>query len=340
MIIIRVMGGLGNQLQQYALYKKLESMGKEVRLDISWFQNAETQASVLAERELELNYLNGISYRAASPEEIRSVLGRLWEEKEKTAAKLKRKLMPASDPCFLESDMYHEQVFQFENKYLAGYWACEKYYADILGKLRQEISFPRENTLPGEPAPVSGADFPGDGHGKVSGQNTERSRQNADISARNAEIMRKMRETESVSVHIRRGDYLDAANRPIFGGISTKDYYEAAIAYMREQYPQAGFFFFSDDIPYVRENYREDACEIIDWNHGRNSIYDMMLMSCCKHNICANSTFSFWGARLNPNESKVMIRPSIHKNTQICIPEQMKALWSGWTLVTPQGKVL
>ena len=322
MIIIRVMGGLGNQLQQYALYKKLESMGKEVRLDISWFQNAETQASVLAERELELNYLNGISYRAASPEEIRNVLGRLWEEKEKPAAKLKRKLMPASDPCFLESDMYHEQIFQFQNKYLAGYWACEKYYADILGKLRQEIS------------------FPGDGNKNVSGQKTESSGQNADISARNAEIMRKMRETESVSVHIRRGDYLDAANRPIFGGISTKDYYEAAIAYMREQYPQAGFFFFSDDIPYVREHYREEAGEIIDWNHGKNSIYDMMLMSRCKHNICANSTFSFWGARLNPNESKVMIRPSIHKNTQICIPEQMKALWSGWTLVTPQGKVL
>ena len=61
MIIIRVMGGLGNQLQQYALYKKLESMGKEVRLDISWFRNADVQEAVLAERELELNFLNGIS---------------------------------------------------------------------------------------------------------------------------------------------------------------------------------------------------------------------------------------------------------------------------------------
>ena len=71
MIIIRVMGGLGNQLQQYALYKKLESMGKEVRLDISWFRNADVQEAVLAERELELNFLNGISYRAAAPDEIR-----------------------------------------------------------------------------------------------------------------------------------------------------------------------------------------------------------------------------------------------------------------------------
>lgn len=312
MIIIRVMGGLGNQLQQYALYKKLESMGKEVRLDISWFRNANVQEAVLAERELELNFLNGISYRAAEPDEIRSVLGRLWEEKEKTAAKLKRKLLPASDPCFLESDMYHEQIFQFENKYMVGYWACEKYYADILEKLRREISFPGENTLSGS----------------------------TDIARRNAEMIQKMQETESVSVHIRRGDYLDAANRPIFGGISTKDYYRAAIAYLKERYPGAKFFFFSDDIPYVREHYQEDACEMIDWNHGRDSIYDMMLMSRCRHHICANSTFSFWGARFNPYESKIMIRPSIHKNTQICIPEQMKVLWAGWTLITPQGKVL
>lgn len=309
MVIIRVMGGLGNQLQQYALYKKLESMGKEVRLDVSWFQDAGVQESVLAERELELDHLNGISYRAAAPEEIRSVLGRLWEEKEKASLKFKRKLMPASNPCFMENDMYHEQIFGFTDKYLVGYWACEKYYADILEMLRREISFPGEKNL-------------------------------SDIFKRNREIVEKMQETESVSVHIRRGDYLDAANRPIFGGISTNDYYRAAIAFLKEKYPQAAFFFFSDDIPYVREHYREEASEIIDWNHGKNSIYDMMLMSHCKHNICANSTFSFWGARLNPHTSKVMIRPSIHKNTQICIPEQMKELWAGWTLITPQGSVL
>lgn len=320
MIIIRVMGGLGNQLQQYALYKKLESMGKDVRLDVSWFQDAGVQESVLAERELELDHLNGISYRAAAPEEIRSVLGRLWEEKEKASSKLKRKLMPASNPCFMENDMYHEQIFGFTDKYLVGYWACEKYYADILEMLRREIRFPDISDKDGGGTPMAAGD-PG-------------------ISARNQEMIRMMQETESVSVHIRRGDYLDAANRPIFGGISTSDYYRAAIAFLKEKYPQAAFFFFSDDIPYVREHYREEASEIIDWNHGKNSIYDMMLMSHCKHNICANSTFSFWGARLNPHASKVMIRPSIHKNTQICIPEQMKELWAGWTLITPQGSVL
>lgn len=308
MIIIRVMGGLGNQMQQYALYKKLENMGKEVRLDISWFRNADVQKSVLAERELELNYLEGISYRTAAPEEIRSVLGRLWEEKEKAASKLKRKLFSASNPCFMENDMYHEQVFAFTDKYLVGYWACEKYYADILDGLRRELRFP------------------------VCAE--------AEIRHRNEEMIEKMASAESVSVHIRRGDYLDAANEAMFGGICTEVYYEAAMAWIRERYPKARFFFFSDDIPYVREYYAGEDCEIIDWNTGPNSFYDMMLMSRCRHNICANSTFSFWGARLNAGEGKCMIRPSIHKNTQVCIPEQMKQLWAGWTLITPQGAVV
>ena len=73
---------------------------------------------------------------------------------------------------------------------------------------------------------------------------------------------------------------------------------------------------------------------------GADSFFDIQLMSKCAHNICANSTFSFWGARLNAGRDKICIRPSIHKNTQKCIPEEMKELWKGWTLITPQGVIL
>lgn len=308
MIIIKLMGGLGNQMQQYALYKKFENMGKEVRIDISWFQNAKMQEDTVMKRDLELDYLEGVSYRAASPEEIRSVLGRLWEEKESFAAKVKRKCFPAHSPCFMESDMYHEQIFELTNKYLVGYWACEKYHADTLEQLRREIRFPKCN--------------------------------DEELNDKNERMMQRMQETESVSVHIRRGDYLEGVNRSIYGGICTDAYYHAAIAYLQEKFPAARFFFFSDDIPYVKEHYQSEAYEMIDWNYGQNSFYDMMLMSRCKHNICANSTFSFWGARLNPYAEKIMIRPSIHRNTQVCIPEQMKNFWQGWTLIAPQGKVL
>lgn len=308
MLIIRAMGGLGNQLQQYALYRKLDHIGKEVRLDTSWFFNEFLQADMPASRKLELDYLNPLPYRTASEDEIRSVLGRLWEEPEKTVSKVKRKLHPVSNPAFEEHDMYHEEIFSMEQKYLVGYWACEKYYADILDILRADISFPQ-----------SGDD---------------------ELQDKNDAIIRQMEDTLSVSVHIRRGDYLDEINRGLFGGICTEAYYESAIGYMKMGFPEAKFFFFSDDIPYVKERYHKEAYQIIDWNKGKDSFYDMMLMSRCKHNICANSTFSFWGARLNPHPDKVMIRPSIHKNTQICVPEQMRELWRGWTLITPQGEVL
>ena len=307
MLIVRAMGGLGNQLQQYALYRKLEHIGKDVRLDVSWFRNEAFQGTMAAERELELNYLNPLPYKVATDEEIRAVLGRLWEEPEGIGSKIRRKLHPALGPFFEENDMYHEQVFAMEHKYLVGYWACEKYYADIMDLLRADITFPRS----GDEA----------------------------LQKRNDEAVRQMEETVSVSVHIRRGDYLDDMNKALFGNICTEAYYEKALGYMRERFPEAVFYIFSDDIPYVKEHYQGERYRIIDWNHGRDSFYDMMLMSRCKHNICANSTFSFWGARLNAHDDKIMIRPSIHKNTQVCVPEQMKELWKGWQLITPQGEV-
>lgn len=308
MIIIRAMGGLGNQLQQYALYKKLESIGKDVRMDISWFLNDDIQTGLLKPRELELDYFEGIDYCAADSDEIRGLIGRLWDEKETFVSKVYRKLLPAASHCFTESGMYHESIFGFDDKYLVGYWACEKYYADILDKLRGEIRFPKSG--------------------------------NAELDDMNEAAMDRMERSQSVSVHIRRGDYLEGANSALYGGICTNDYYSSAIAHMKDKFPSAKFFFFSDDIPYVREHYQSDDYEMVDWNHGRDSFYDMMLMSRCKHNICANSTFSFWGARLNPHEEKIMIRPSIHRNNQVCPPERMKELWQGWTLVTPQGEIL
>ncbi len=308
MLIVRVMGGLGNQLQQYALYRKLEYLGRNARLDVSWFHGEALQADGVTGRELELARLQLPRWRTASESEIRAVLGRLWEEPERMADKVKRKLGVSAGRFFEETDMYHPEIFGMDDCCLVGYWACEKYYADILDTLRAEITFPRSG--------------------------------NAQLRRRNEETMREMEEGESVSLHIRRGDYLDEANRGLFGGICTDTYYERALAYVRERFPRARFFVFSDDTAYARERFRGAEYRIVDWNKGSDSFYDMMLMSRCKHNICANSTFSFWGARLNPHRDKIMIRPSIHKNTQVCVPEVMRDLWQGWLLITPQGEVV
>jgi len=300
MVIVRVMGGLGNQLQQYALYRKIELLGQEARLDLSWFDR-DIQDHMQAPREFELGRLEGLSLKAATPEEVRALLGRRYEDREGILAKVTRKIKPSSVRVFEETDMYHPEILGRENQYLVGYWACEAYYADILDRLREEIHFPES------PDP------------------------------RNKKTAEEMENSVSVSLHIRRGDYLDAANAEMFGNICTQAYYESAVRYVKERYPEAVFYVFSDDSDYARKTCRGPEYRIVDWNKKDNSYYDMELMSHCRHNICANSTFSFWGARLNGHSDKRMIRPSIHKNTQVCVPERMKQLWKGWTLLSPEG---
>ena len=142
-----------------------------------------------------------------------------------------------------------------------------------------------------------------------------------------------------VSMHIRRGDYLNEENKAMFGNICTDAYYDKAVEMIKAEEKDVHFYLFSDDVPYVKQKYRGEEYTIVDINHGRDSFYDMWLMSNCKHNICANSTFSFWGARLNGNEGKIMIRPTIHKNTQTFDKKEMEELWQGWRFISPEGKI-
>lgn len=298
MIIIQVAGGLGNQLQQYALYRKFVRLGKEARLDLSWFLDTATQEKVLAKRELELTHFDRLIYESCTADEKAALIGN-----DNLSGKLRRKLLPFTVHHFEESKMYHPEILNFEDMYLSGYFACEKYYADILYDLREKIQFPKsDNPL-------------------------------------NLMMAEKMQSCESVSVHIRRGDYLDPENRAMFGNICTDAYYAKAMERIKEEFPNAHFFLFSDDIRYLKENFAREDCTIVDINHDQESFYDIWLMSQCKHNICANSTFSFWGARLNSHEDKIMIRPTIHKNSQIFRKEEMEDLWPGWSFISPEGKL-
>ncbi|HAK18226.1 MAG TPA: alpha-1,2-fucosyltransferase, partial [Lachnospiraceae bacterium] len=136
MLIIKLMGGLGNQMQQYALCRKLQTLGREARLDISWFEDEKLQKSVLAPRSLELRYFRNLSLQTASAEEIRKVRGAST-----LPAKAFRRLT-GKTTVFTESKMYHPEIFSMDGRYLEGYFACNKYYADILPLLREEFVFP------------------------------------------------------------------------------------------------------------------------------------------------------------------------------------------------------
>lgn len=301
MIIIQVAGGLGNQLQQYALYRKFVRMGKEARLDLSWFdQVKENDGKTKAtNRNLELAYFDRLVYETCTREEKERLTG-----SDGLSGKLRRKLFPATVRWFRENKMYHPEILSFEDMYLSGYFACEKYYSDILYDLREKIQFPPSNN------------------------------------SLNREMAQEMRECASVSVHVRRGDYLNEENKAVFGNICTDAYYQKAIELIKEEVPDAHFYVFSDDVFYVKQKYQGEEFTVVDINHGKDSFYDMWLMSNCKHNICANSTFSFWGTRLNPNECKMMIRPTIQKNSQVFVKEEMEDLWQGWKFISPQGKLM
>ena len=298
MIIIQLAGGLGNQMQQYAMYQKFLSIGKKVKLDISWFEEADRQKNVYAKRELELNYFKKAEYEACTKEEREAMIG-----SGSLAGKIKGKLFPRARKIFRESEMYHPEIFDFEDKYLYGYFACEKYYADIMETLWKQFSFP-----------------------EAAIRRTGRWRKDAQW---------------GIHQHpYQAGDYLDAENRAMFGNICTEEYYAGAIREMKRICPSAHFYVFSDDIPYAVEKYSGEEFTIVDTNKGKDSFYDIWLMSNCRHNICANSTFSFWGARLNQNKEKITMRPSIHKNTQKFEPERMRELWKGWVFLNNRGEVV
>ena len=125
----------------------------------------------------------------------------------------------------------------------------------------------------------------------------------------NMEALKRITSVNSVAVHIRRGDYI--TDPAITLALCGKEYYEKAIEYVSSKVENPYFFVFSEDMEWVKDNLDFQDCpfEFIDWNHGNDSYKDMQLMSSCKHNIIANSSFSWWGAWLNANQEKIVVAP-------------------------------
>lgn len=128
-----------------------------------------------------------------------------------------------------------------------------------------------------------------------------------DISPRNKTIALKMTAEESVSIHIRRGDFLTASK---YINLTKTKYYLNALNFLKTKYNlKFTFYIFSDDIGWCKESgLFEKNSEYVDWNSGDRSYEDMYLMSKCKFNILANSTFSWWAGYLGQHEA--VLRPS------------------------------
>lgn len=160
------------------------------------------------------------------------------------------------------------------NSYLSGYWQSEKYFHAVGRQIRDDFSF----------APVN--------------------------DQFNAALTQRIAATNAVSVHVRRGDYAsDPKNTSVYE-LCSLDYYRAAIEHIASRVDHPHLFIFSDDISWVKEHMQVGLAHTwVDNNCGRESFNDMRLMSQCKHHIIANSSFSWWGAWLNPDPAKIVVAP-------------------------------
>lgn len=145
----------------------------------------------------------------------------------------------------------------------------------------------------------------------------------------NLDMLRLIRNSENpVSVHIRRGDYTLEAE----GNVAlSMDYYVRAMAHLKASLGNPTFFIFSDDIRFAREHLRNESYVVfIDHNDSLSAHEDLRLMASCRHHIIANSTFSWWGAWLNPNADKMVLAPR-HWRVANC-PDKHDLISPTWTL--------
>lgn len=147
-----------------------------------------------------------------------------------------------------------------------------------------------------------------------------------DINEKNQYVIKEINRTNSIAVHIRRGDYLLPQFVPMFGGICTDDYYKKAVEIIKEKIEHPHFFVFSNDIEWVKDNLPLTDATFVNHNNGSDSYMDMYLMSLCKGCIIANSSFSYWGAMLN-KDAHVIIYPSKWNNQKT--PDMFPKKWIG-----------
>ena len=297
MIILQLAGGLGNQMFQYALYLQLKSLGREVRIDdVSGFSEDRQRDPALAPF--------GIDYERPSREEMR----RLLDDSPMPWDRVRRKLFGRKKKSYFEEGkLFLPQVLTWDEIYLEGYWQSEKYFRAVEAQVRE--AYDTDSLI---------AYLKREGLWESTGRDGERTAR---------QYLEEIESTCSVSVHVRRGDYLTPENQALFGGICTDAYYIEAIRQMRERYPQCRFYLFCNDREWGRQEQWEEEDLTRIWlpenteSSGKNRVTDyaeFLLMSRCKHHILANSSFSWWASYLNPDPDKTVLVPDTWLNGTDC----------------------
>ena len=266
MIIVRILGGLGNQMFQYAYAKALSLDGYDVKLDLSKIKKYKLHGGYQLDKyKIDLEVADAVSV----------LLGKIGIKKSK-----KEKNLLFDDN--LKSLKGHE--------YVKGYFQTEKYFKEIRSTLLSEFVI------------------------------------NQNVSLETDKIAEKIKSLKnSCSLHIRRGDYISDKKSNSVHGTCDLDYYKRAIEIMNSKHSKIPFFVFSDDISWTKENLKIENAFYVDNKTIPHE--DMYLMSLCKNNITANSSFSWWGAWLNQNDNKTIIAPKkwfVNKENEVACENWIK----------------
>lgn len=265
-VVVRIEGGLGNQLFQYAAGRSLaDRLGCELALDLRGL--AEN-----GDRPFQLN-LYRIRAGVATPQMLASLPGWRSSRVGRMRSSLSQRL-----PSMFSYPVFWPRSFAFDPRferisrpvYLVGYWQSEKYFAWNRQHLLQDIQLisPLPTTTP---------------------------------------WLDQIRNTCSLALHVRRGDYVTNAAATQFHGLCDLSYYEAAVQEMKNKFPDVHVFVFSDDPDWVRANLRLDVpTYYVDSNPGE---VDLELMRYCRHHVVANSSFSWWSAWLSESAGQTVYAP-------------------------------
>ncbi len=270
MIIVQLLGGLGNQMFQYAVGRYLSiSYNTDLYIDLSKLE-AKVDIPEFTPRNYELDIFN-LPINIISEKEINKFYLMPKNLYERIIGKIYRKLL-MFNVVYENNPKFTEILKAGRNCYLIGYWQNIKYFEPIESILRNDFIF----------------------------------RINLDESENN--ILREIQSENSVSLHIRRGDYVKFDSLKNYYYQCNLDYYLNSVSFLKSKFRDLKFYIFSDEPEWVRDNLHIDVDYKIV-NHDKVGL-DLFLMSQCKHNIIANSTYSWWGAWLNNNPEKIVIAPS------------------------------
>jgi len=286
MIVVRLIGGLGNQLFQYAVARNLAEIHRTVlKIDISGFEIYKLHKYSLWPFNIQEHFASLEEVAALTQKRgiVERVMTRALRRPPKLAPPYIRERYLHFDPDILNLP---------DSIYLDGYWQSEKYFIDIAPIIRQEF--------------------------------TVKTRQRD----KNKELAELIASCEAVSIHIRRGDYVSNPNTNKVYSTCDLDYYFRSMENLTRTVKHPHLFIFSDEPEWARDHLKLPYPTTIVAHNGADKNYeDMRHMSFCKHQIIANSTFSWWGAWLNKNPNKIVIAPKKwfkdpikHKETKDLIP--------------------